>query len=153
MGPSLVSNVAFCGAEPGFKEATDLCSGFEVVEADVAKDFPPTICHLGRILLAVGLVTSWASSFDAVETFLDAAAALLSMDKIYRSFFIWKPEGYIKKRGLAKVLLSVLSLLVPKAKSLSLSKGEATLEDVISASTASLESIGTCSWSSVFLWK
>ena len=71
------------------------------------------------------------------------------MDKIYRSFFIWKPEGYIK-RGLAKVLLSVLSLLVPKAKSLSLSKGEATLEDVISASTASLESIGTCSWS-VFL--
>ena len=152
MGPSLVSNVAFCGAEPGFKEATDLCSGFEVVkeaEADVAKDFPPTICHLGRILRAVGLVTS---SFDAVETFLDAAAALLlSMDKIYRSFFIWKPEGYIKKRGLAKVLLSVLSLLVPKAKSLSLSKGEATLEDVISASTASLESIETCSWSSVFL--
>ena len=73
------------------------------------------------------------------------------MDKIYRSFFIWKPEGYIKKRGLAKVLLSVLSLLVPKAKSLSLSKGEATLEDVISASTASLESIETCSWSSLFL--
>ena len=84
-----MSNVAFCGAEPGFKEATGLCSGFEAV----SKDFPPTICHLGRIRRAVGLVTS--SSFDAVETFLDAAAREAPMDthKIYRSFFIRPKEG------------------------------------------------------------
>ena len=81
IGPSLVKSVAFCGADPGFKEATGLCSGFEA--AAEAKDFPPTICHLGRI--RVGLLTS---SFDAVAT----AALLLTQSAkeiqvIFHSYF------------------------------------------------------------------
>ena len=43
-GPFWVSSVAFCGADPGFKEATGLCSGLEAAD--------PTICHFGRDLAA-----------------------------------------------------------------------------------------------------
>ena len=41
-GPFWVSSVAFWGADPGFKEATGLCSGLEAAD--------PTICHFGRDL-------------------------------------------------------------------------------------------------------
>ena len=43
-GPFWVSSVAFWGADPGFKEATGLCSGLEAAD--------PTICHFGRDLAA-----------------------------------------------------------------------------------------------------
>ncbi len=48
-GPFSVSNVAFCGADPGFKEATGLCSGLEV-EAFTPEAPAPTICHFGSNL-------------------------------------------------------------------------------------------------------
>ena len=54
-GPFWVSSVAFCGADPGFKEATGLCSGLEAAD--------PTIRHFGRDLAAC----SWSVT-DGVVT-------------------------------------------------------------------------------------
>ena len=53
-GPFWVSSVAFWGADPGFKEATGLCSGLEAAD--------PTICHFGRDLAAC----SWSVTDGAV---------------------------------------------------------------------------------------
>ena len=50
-GPFWVSRVAFCGADPSFKEATGLCSGLEAAD--------PTIRHFGRDL-------AWSCSTAAV---------------------------------------------------------------------------------------
>ena len=54
-GPFWVSSVAFCGADPGFKEATGLCSGLEAAD--------PTICHFGR-----DLVPPWSRTVGSKST-------------------------------------------------------------------------------------
>ena len=54
-GPFWVSSVAFCGADPGFKEATGLCSGLEAAD--------PTICHFGR-----DLVPPWSCTVGSKST-------------------------------------------------------------------------------------
>ena len=50
-----MSSVAFCGADPGFKEATGLCSGLEAAD--------PTICHFGR-----DLVPPWSCAVGSKST-------------------------------------------------------------------------------------
>ena len=70
-GPFWVSSVAFWGADPGFKEATGLCSGLEAAD--------PTICHFGRDLAAC----SWSVTDGAVTVKDSNQNELCRLNKLF----------------------------------------------------------------------